>query len=489
MPPFDREGALKRAGKALRQGRIDAAVAEYERITEADPRDWKSAQALGDLYVRAGQAERARAQYARTGDHLAAQGLADEALTLFRACLRLRPDDGYAMARIRDLSSGSRPAGAAGDPALPADPAEASVPEELADEDGWDGADEQSPWFAMAEVALLDGRLDEVHRAVAEALQFDPRSKGAALAMAYRAADESPDAGYAVIDAIVDRAIGENDYAAAAAALQEFVTRIPHHLAALMRLVDVAMDGGLESAMYEGQAQLADAYLNAGRGLEARIVSEDLVAREPWNRANLERFRKALALLGEPDPDAVIAGRLAGESPFLATDVLDFARQGDDDEGLDLFEAPAAVPAVIAAAATDAAERTGGTPTEEEAAASYRLAVAGRALGLVDEAVAALEAASASTRLRLGAAVWLGAIHRARGRTAAAAEWLDRAARWAPPATDIGRAVRYDLGDVLEAVGDRDRALAVFTGLDAEQPGYRDVPDRIHRLLDPEPRG
>jgi hypothetical protein len=43
MPPFDREGALKTAEKALRQGRIDAAIAEYVRIVAAQPRDWNSA--------------------------------------------------------------------------------------------------------------------------------------------------------------------------------------------------------------------------------------------------------------------------------------------------------------------------------------------------------------------------------------------------------------------------------------------------------------
>ena len=85
--------------------------------------------------------------------------------------------------------------------------------------------------------------------------------------------------------------------------------------------------------MAEAQAQLADAYLEVGRGLEARIISEDLVAREPWNRANIERFRKSLVMLGEADPDAIIADRLSGDSPFLAADFLDL------NEGVD-FSSP-----------------------------------------------------------------------------------------------------------------------------------------------------
>ena len=54
------------------------------------------------------------------------------------------------------------------------------------------------------------------------------------------------------------------------------------------------MDGGLEATMYEAQAQLADAYLEDGQAAEARVIAEDLVAREPWEHAHIDRFRRAL---------------------------------------------------------------------------------------------------------------------------------------------------------------------------------------------------
>jgi tetratricopeptide (TPR) repeat protein len=72
--------------------------------------------------------------------------------------------------------------------------------------------------------------------------------------------------------------------------------------------------------MYEAQAQLADAYLAAGKGAEARVIAEDLVAREPWEGAHIERFRRALVMLRVPEPDTVIAERLSGQTPFVATD-------------------------------------------------------------------------------------------------------------------------------------------------------------------------
>ena len=100
---------------------------------------------------------------------------------------------------------------------------------------------------------------------------------------------------------------------------------MPNHIPALMRLVEICVDGGLEATMYSAQAQLADAYIAAGAATEARFIAEDLVAREPWEKANVERFRRALVLLGEPDPDALIAARLSGESPFMSTDLFSTA--------------------------------------------------------------------------------------------------------------------------------------------------------------------
>ena len=106
----------------------------------------------------------------------------------------------------------------------------------------------------------------------------------------------------------------------AASILQEFVTRVPTHVPALLKLVEVCVDGGLEAAMYEAQAQLADAYLSAVQAAEARVIAEDLVAREPWEAAHIERFRRALVMLRVSEPDTVIAERLSGQTPFMATD-------------------------------------------------------------------------------------------------------------------------------------------------------------------------
>src|SRR6266550_3473275 len=134
-------------------------------------------------------------------------------------------------------------------------------------------------------------------------------------------ADKNAEAGFLVVELAAEAAVAQSDWPAAAAVLQEFVTRVPNHIPALMRLVEICVDGGLEATMYSAQAQLADAYIAAGLATEARFIAEDLVAREPWEKANVERFRRALVLLGEPDSDGVIADRLSGQSPFTTTDL------------------------------------------------------------------------------------------------------------------------------------------------------------------------
>src|SRR5690348_4740967 len=62
--PLDRDAALQTADKLLRQGKLADAIAEYVRLVEQQPSDWNSINALGDLYVRAGDGERAAARFA-----------------------------------------------------------------------------------------------------------------------------------------------------------------------------------------------------------------------------------------------------------------------------------------------------------------------------------------------------------------------------------------------------------------------------------------
>lgn len=655
MAPFDREGALKRAEKALRLGKVDAAIEEYQALVLAQPRDWNSANALGDLFVRAGQLDKGVEQYTRIADHLADEGFYPKAAALFKKILKVKANDEYALIRSGDVAAkqglladaknayttvsdrrrkignirgaaemavrlgtldpedfaarytAARAARDLGDTdtatrefraaaewfakesrvdeardayrdLLELDPTDdvarshvlaadiasgefaralawASSPSELrqladaltaagqqsealavlarvADMDATDvearvqlvkayvtkgdlatakryltadvAAHDATLWMVLADAELRAGHLDEGKAAVLAALAADASQREAAIAMACRLAEQDADAAYPAIEAVADTAVAAGDFAAAAAALHEFVTRVRRHIVSLMRLVEICVDGGLEATMYSAQAQLADAYLDAGRGLEARIISEDLVAREPWDAANIARFRRALEMLGEPDPDAVIADRLSGDSPFMATDKLDLNEGVVFDDPVEIPE-PAVAEAdgeIDLAAALDSAAgekgsrgkgkkaaktadaiiEPGRAQDDSLAAEQLRLGLTYRDMGMTDDAIQALELASRSSRLRFEAASTLGRLYVERGDRARALECFERAAEAPAPTLEAGRGLLYELASVLEDLGESRRALAVFGEIQADQRGFRDVTARIERL-------
>ena len=678
MAPFNREAALKSAEKALRQGRIDAAIAEYVKVVEAQPRDMNSANALGDLYVRANQLDKGLQLFTRLADHFAVEGFYPKAAALFKKVLKLKPDDDYALLQSGDLAArqgtladakkyfqavadrrnargdkkgaaeiairlgtldpedlesrmrSAHLAAETGDMATalrefrdvaaryekkdrPGDALEslqAAFDLDRSDEDTRtklfdaylsggtpelarkvaSGANELKQvasaferagqadlslevlgqvaegdpsdlevraglalayvakgdldkartylsaatagydpalWLTLGEMELTAGRTAEGRAAIAQALKIDRNQTQAAVVVGCRLAESNPEAGYECIEAVADAALAEGDYTAAGLSLHEFTIRVPTHLVALMRLVEIYVDGGLEAHMYEAQAQLADAYLNVGRGLEARIISEDLVAREPWNRANLDRFRRALVMLGEGDPDAIIADRLSGDSPFLATEKLDL-NEGvsfDTPEPAEAeietpLEPVASIEPTDEALAAELAEgkvdlsdelddlaETAPSPrsldqvfrglrdesnrqsSEEVAAEQYRLALTYQEMGMADDAIKALEGATRSPRQRFDAASMLGRLYLERKDMAHSIEWLERAAEAPAPTPEAGRSLLYDLAQTLELVGENSRALAVFVELESESGGYRDVTAHIDRLSKVQARG
>jgi tetratricopeptide (TPR) repeat protein len=389
--------------------------------------------------------------------------------------------------------------------------------------------DDPSLLLTLAEIELRRGQADQGMTIVRDLLARDARRQDVAL-LGLKLAEHAPDLAFQVVELAADTAVAQSDWASAAAALQEFVTRQPNHLAGLMRLVEICVDGGLEATMYSAQAQLADAYIANGAAAEARFIAEDLVAREPWDRANIERFRKALVLMGEEDADAIIAERLSGESPFVSTDAsLGFdelppfvppAPPASDPEPVAAAETAPAVASVDLGSlfedfgAGAAAAVRGGDTVEVDlsivlndirepatvAAAKVRSAdpkgddqfMLGAALhqaGKLDDAIPHLETASRTPALRFQSASLLGRIYRARDMKAQAVEWLERAARAPAPSFEDYHQLLFELADLLETTGDAARALALYKELQADAGDYRDVAARIDRLTRVQMRG
>ena len=138
--------------------------------------------------------------------------------------------------------------------------------------------------LTVAEIQLRGDRPTKGWRSCAGCSRRTRRAARRSRCSAGRSPSRRPTPASSVVELAADAAVARPDWPAAAAALQEFVTRVPNHVPALMRLVEICVDGGLEATMYSAQAQLADAYIAAGAATEARFIAEDLVAREPWER-------------------------------------------------------------------------------------------------------------------------------------------------------------------------------------------------------------
>lgn len=506
---IDRALTLRNAEKLIRQGKLDAGIAEYLRIVEDAPGDWNAKNTLGDLYARAGQTDKAIDTFLEITDHLSEEGSSAKAGAVYKKILKLKPDHERALMQIAEILGNQKlyadarahlntlielrkskgdargalhakvrlgaldpedfearleganariemgdKAGAMSDlkeiageladkghqqqaidvlrEAAKLNPDDEELRERLYDVyfaagdltharesaatigqfrmvaaafEGQGQADDALETlrqavvhdpsdnelkaelarafvargdlttaaeyltvetagndpdllFTVAEMKLRGDAIDEGLAIARRLLEEDGSRRDRIAQLGWTIAERHPDAGFKAVELAADAAVAEHDWGASAAALQEFVTRVPNHIAALMRLVEICVDGGLEATMYSAQAQLADAYIAAGAATEALFIAEDLVAREPWDKSNLERFRRALELSGEADPDSVIAARLSGESPFTSTDLLLaggdnllFDEPAKSAEAAATAEAPVEIDDLLAAAA------------------------------------------------------------------------------------------------------------------------------------------
>lgn len=256
---FDKRKALQNALAYTQQGKWDRAIAEYQSILKADPRDVTVCNNLGDLFARAGKTADAIDQYLKLGELYRADGLSVKAIAVYKKIAKLDPTRTEAYLACADLY--------------------------------WEQGLVGEAKIQMATVVEHFSRSGETPKlidAYKRLSQFDP-TNAAVLA---RLAD------LMVREGMREAAAGEYERAAQAA-------QAVGQAAEAKRLLQKARD--LSPGMRESRASVAERLLGEGKLPEAIEVLKEITGAEPENakawralgeaQASQKAAREALASL------------------------------------------------------------------------------------------------------------------------------------------------------------------------------------------------
>ncbi len=88
---FNKQKVLSAAEKYVQQGKMQNAIAEYEKVLKADAKDLTVINTVGDLYSRLGEADKATECFKTVGDAYANQGFTVKAIAMYKKISKLKP--------------------------------------------------------------------------------------------------------------------------------------------------------------------------------------------------------------------------------------------------------------------------------------------------------------------------------------------------------------------------------------------------------------
>jgi len=100
---FDKIKAMRNAERFLAQGKIRAAISEYKRVVENDPKDFGTLNILGDLYIKNSEQQEAVSCFAQVAEHYNTQGFSQKAIAVYNKISRLKPDSMEVSAKLAQL--------------------------------------------------------------------------------------------------------------------------------------------------------------------------------------------------------------------------------------------------------------------------------------------------------------------------------------------------------------------------------------------------
>ena len=272
----------------LSRGDRAGAAETLSDLLALDPSNQAIRGRVFELSLESGDFDRARehagttAERRRLADALLTAGQSDDAAAILREVVDANPHDRGALVDLaRVLVAQGNAAGAAD-----------IITIDMA-------GDDPDARVALVELLFRGGKPDAALEAAEQTIAGDAGTVDALARLAGISAPHVPGPAFRLLDMTVRHWTEQVMWEPAAAALQQFVARAPACTDALVRLVEVAVDGGLTATAAHAQEMLADAYLAAGAIDEGLAIAEDLVAREPGNPVHLARVRQGQELQRE----------------------------------------------------------------------------------------------------------------------------------------------------------------------------------------------
>ena len=259
---FNKQKVLGAAEKYVQQGKLQNAIAEYEKILKNDPKDLTVLNTVGDLYARIGENGKATECFKNVGDAYAAQGFTVKGIAMYKKISKLKPS----LESVLKLA-------------------------ELYTQQGLFN-DARAQYLQVAEEFLRAGELEQSVRIFQKILEMDPENVAmrVRLAEVYIRLGKKDDA-WKIFSAAAESLRARGSLSGAEEILQRMLALDPANSYALMLRARNALDSGDATAAIQyfekmsgldshadGLRDLFKAYLQTGRIHDAGSVAGKLLS-------------------------------------------------------------------------------------------------------------------------------------------------------------------------------------------------------------------
>lgn len=261
---FNKVKVLASAEKFVQQGKLQNAIAEYEKVTREDPKDLTVLNTIGDLYARLGDNDHAVHYFKKVGDQYAQSGFTVKAIAIYKKLSNLASNNAEHITRLAELYT----------------------------QQGL-FRDARTQYMLVADAHLRSGDHSQAARVFQKILELDPENTAtqAKLADLYMKLGKKEDA-LKIYTSAAEGLYAKGSFEAAAEALNKVITLDPQNAGAMLLRGMIAADSGDSVSAVRHLEQVPDreARPDTLRALlHARLNSDEMEGAETEAQALLDR--------------------------------------------------------------------------------------------------------------------------------------------------------------------------------------------------------